>query len=88
MVGRQLLLRRLSSYTRVTMGYLKEKIVYDFVSDTATQPTDEMFEIMKQATRGDDVYLVSLLKPPLIVIYNHFKQVDMRTNILITTIGR
>ncbi|KAJ2963653.1 hypothetical protein NQZ79_g1355 [Umbelopsis isabellina] len=38
------------------MGYLKEKIVYDMTSDTATKPTDQMFEIMKQATRGDDVY--------------------------------
>ncbi|KAI8581006.1 hypothetical protein K450DRAFT_172814 [Umbelopsis ramanniana AG] len=38
------------------MGYLKEKVIYDMVSDTATKPTDEMFEIMKQATREDDVY--------------------------------
>jgi len=38
------------------MGYLKEKIIYDMTSDTATKPTDQMFDIMKQATRGDDVY--------------------------------
>jgi Beta-eliminating lyase len=58
-VGRQILLRRLSYYTRSTMGYLKEKTVYDMISDTATKPTDQMFEIMKQATRGDDVYHVN-----------------------------
>lgn len=43
------------------MGYLKEKIIYDMTSDTATKPTDQMFEIMKQATRGDDVYHVRSL---------------------------
>ncbi|KAI8968180.1 pyridoxal phosphate-dependent transferase [Mycotypha africana] len=30
--------------------------IYDMTSDTATIPTDEMFDIMKAATRGDDVY--------------------------------
>ncbi|KAI9478835.1 MAG: pyridoxal phosphate-dependent transferase [Benjaminiella poitrasii] len=30
--------------------------IFDMVSDTATIPTDEMFDIMKAATRGDDVY--------------------------------
>ncbi|KAI9264923.1 pyridoxal phosphate-dependent transferase [Phascolomyces articulosus] len=30
--------------------------VYDFRSDTVTAPTDEMFEIMKAASRGDDVF--------------------------------
>ncbi|KAL0092721.1 pyridoxal phosphate-dependent transferase [Phycomyces blakesleeanus] len=30
--------------------------VYDLVSDTATIPTDDMFDVMKSATRGDDVY--------------------------------
>ena len=29
-------------------------------ADTFTAPTDEMFEVMKQATRGDDVYGVRL----------------------------
>ncbi|KAI8138486.1 pyridoxal phosphate-dependent transferase, partial [Fennellomyces sp. T-0311] len=30
--------------------------VHDLTSDTATIPTDEMFDIMKTATRGDDVF--------------------------------
>ncbi|KAG0243474.1 pyridoxal phosphate-dependent transferase [Mortierella sp. GBAus27b] len=30
--------------------------VADFRSDTLTQPTDEMFTIMRNASRGDDVY--------------------------------
>ncbi|KAI9246833.1 pyridoxal phosphate-dependent transferase [Helicostylum pulchrum] len=30
--------------------------IFDLTSDTATIPTDEMFDIMKSATRGDDVY--------------------------------
>ncbi|KAI7886332.1 hypothetical protein K492DRAFT_187775 [Lichtheimia hyalospora FSU 10163] len=30
--------------------------VYDITSDTATLPTDEMFEVMKLASRGDDVF--------------------------------
>jgi threonine aldolase len=34
--------------------------IYDMVSDTATIPTDEMFDIMKAATRGDDVYQVKI----------------------------
>jgi hypothetical protein len=33
--------------------------VYDFRSDTVTAPTDEMFDIMKSASRGDDVFQVS-----------------------------
>ncbi|KAI8136913.1 pyridoxal phosphate-dependent transferase [Fennellomyces sp. T-0311] len=32
------------------------KKVYDFRSDTVTAPTDEMFEVMKAASRGDDVF--------------------------------
>lgn len=34
--------------------------VYDFRSDTVTAPTDEMFDIMKSASRGDDVFQVRL----------------------------
>ncbi|KAI8051923.1 pyridoxal phosphate-dependent transferase [Gilbertella persicaria] len=34
----------------------EKPFVYDFTSDTATIPTDEMFDIMKAASRGDDVY--------------------------------
>ncbi|KAI9269924.1 pyridoxal phosphate-dependent transferase [Sporodiniella umbellata] len=34
----------------------KKALVFDLTSDTATIPTDEMFDIMKTATRGDDVY--------------------------------
>lgn len=59
--ARLFLIRGLSTYNRPTMGYLKEKIIYDMTSDTATKPTDQMFEIMKQATRGDDVYHVRSL---------------------------
>jgi hypothetical protein len=36
--------------------------VIDLQSDTATEPTDEMFDIMKSATRGDDVFAVSQIK--------------------------
>jgi threonine aldolase len=36
--------------------------IYDLTSDTATIPTDEMFDIMKTATRGDDVYQVKCRK--------------------------
>ncbi|SAL98580.1 hypothetical protein [Absidia glauca] len=31
-------------------------VVYDLTSDTATQPTDDMFDLMKTASRGDDVF--------------------------------
>ncbi|KAI9480701.1 MAG: pyridoxal phosphate-dependent transferase [Benjaminiella poitrasii] len=30
--------------------------LYDFRSDTVTAPTDEMFEVMKKASRNDDVF--------------------------------
>ncbi|GAA6032176.1 hypothetical protein NBRC10512_000446 [Rhodotorula toruloides] len=32
------------------------KIARDFRTDTITMPTDEMFELMRDASRGDDVY--------------------------------
>ncbi|CEI92498.1 hypothetical protein RMCBS344292_06754 [Rhizopus microsporus] len=32
------------------------QVEYDFSSDTATVPTNEMFDIMKLASRGDDVF--------------------------------
>lgn len=32
---------------------------YDFRSDTVTAPTDEMFDLMKSASRSDDVFQVS-----------------------------
>ncbi|RUP50330.1 pyridoxal phosphate-dependent transferase [Jimgerdemannia flammicorona] len=34
------------------------KIIFNFRSDTATIPTDEMFDIMKAASKGDDVLKV------------------------------
>lgn len=37
-------------------------VVYDLTSDTATQPTDDMFDLMKTASRGDDVFSVGF--PP------------------------
>ncbi|KAI5474688.1 threonine aldolase [Pseudohyphozyma bogoriensis] len=36
------------------------RISHDFRTDTITVPTDEMFDLMKHATRGDDVYAISL----------------------------
>jgi threonine aldolase len=33
--------------------------IVDLISDTATQPTDIMFDVMKMASRGDDVYGVN-----------------------------
>lgn len=36
--------------------------LYDFRSDTVTAPTDEMFELMKGASRSDDVFQVSYYK--------------------------
>lgn len=29
---------------------------FDITSDTATEPTDEMFDMMKTASKGDDVF--------------------------------
>ena len=42
------------------------KRVYDFRSDTVTAPTDEMFEVMKAASRGDDVFQVNPPKKALL----------------------
>lgn len=36
--------------------------LYDFRSDTVTAPTDEMFDLMKSASRSDDVFQVSSSK--------------------------
>jgi hypothetical protein len=41
--------------------HAEKPFIFDLTSDTATIPTDEMFDIMKTATRGDDVYQVSAL---------------------------
>lgn len=41
-----------------TRSYAPKPFVFDLTSDTATIPTEEMFDIMKLATRGDDVYQV------------------------------
>lgn len=38
---------------------MRIRVGRDFRSDTLTIPTDEMFEVMKHASRGDDVYEVS-----------------------------
>ncbi|KAF9948949.1 Threonine aldolase [Mortierella alpina] len=38
------------------MHHASDHVKADFRSDTLTQPTDEMFKIMQQASRGDDVY--------------------------------
>ena len=43
----------------------QDKQVFDLTSDTATQPTDEMFDIMKLAHRGDDVFTVN-------TVFGHF----------------
>lgn len=42
-----------------------DSYVQDMTSDTATIPTDEMFDIMKQASRGDDVFAVTIFSFPL-----------------------
>lgn len=39
----------------------QQSLVVDLTSDTATQPTDDMFDIMKLASRSDDVFAVSFL---------------------------
>jgi hypothetical protein len=36
--------------------------IYDFRSDTVTRPTDEMFDIMRNASRDDDVHDVNIYK--------------------------
>lgn len=33
---------------------------FDITSDTATEPTDDMFELMKAASKGDDVFGVCI----------------------------
>ncbi|KAI8979396.1 pyridoxal phosphate-dependent transferase [Mycotypha africana] len=42
--------------TTTTTTVVNRPPKYDLTSDTATQPTDEMFDIMKAASRGDDVF--------------------------------
>jgi hypothetical protein len=37
---------------------MRVRVGRDFRSDTLTIPTDEMFEVMRHASRGDDVYEV------------------------------
>lgn len=64
--------RRLFSTTVAPQAYYtssllsdKHKLIdpnaklYDFRSDTVTAPTDEMFDLMKNASRNDDVFQVS-----------------------------
>lgn len=64
--------RRLISTTVAPQAYYtssllsdKHKLIdpkaklYDFRSDTVTAPTDEMFDLMKNASRNDDVFQVS-----------------------------
>ncbi len=36
--------------------YHQQPKMYDLTSDTATEPTDDMFDIMKSASRSDDVF--------------------------------
>lgn len=45
-----------------TMPHQQQK-VYDLQSDTATEPTDAMFDLMKSASRGDDVFAVRFYTP-------------------------
>ncbi|KAF9975779.1 Threonine aldolase [Actinomortierella ambigua] len=44
-----------SQYSSVATKHAAQR-KFDFRSDTLTQPTDEMFDVMKAASRGDDVY--------------------------------
>ncbi|KAG0224900.1 Threonine aldolase [Actinomortierella wolfii] len=46
----------LSPYSSVATKHAARPPKFDFRSDTLTEPTDEMFEVMKAASRGDDVY--------------------------------
>ncbi|KAK3811154.1 MAG: pyridoxal phosphate-dependent transferase [Benniella sp.] len=46
----------LASFSTSSPRTTSRAIVADFRSDTLTQPTDEMFAIMRDASRGDDVY--------------------------------
>lgn len=64
--------RRLFSTTVAPQAYYTSSLVhdsvskkldsnlklYDFRSDTVTAPTDEMFDLMKNASRSDDVFQV------------------------------
>jgi threonine aldolase len=49
----------LATRSHVATVTLKRYITYDITSDTATQPTDAMFDVMKEATKADDVFGVS-----------------------------
>lgn len=71
---RATILRRSFSSTSATRLYIQNNLhndqshpriqvdpnakIYDFRSDTVTAPTDEMFDVMKMASRGDDVFEV------------------------------
>lgn len=38
------------------MSSVQQPKIYDLQSDTATEPTDDMFDIMRSASRSDDVF--------------------------------
>lgn len=57
-----------------TRTYTEKPFVFDLTSDTATIPTDEMFDIMKYATRGDDVYQVTYLLRLQITLGTNFSK--------------
>ncbi|KAI8390246.1 pyridoxal phosphate-dependent transferase [Blakeslea trispora] len=60
---RQLFARHPSFYSTRLLSTInmphQHKQMFDLTSDTATQPTDDMFDIMKLAHRGDDVFAQS-----------------------------
>lgn len=45
-------------YGNLQLKFTKHQAI-DLRSDTTTQPTDAMFDIMKTASRADDVFAVS-----------------------------
>lgn len=44
-----------------TMSNSQQPKIYNLQSDTTTEPTDDMFDIMRSASRSDDVFGVRKL---------------------------
>lgn len=59
---------------------IQQPLLVDLTSDTATQPTDDMFDIMKLASRSDDVFAVSpLLQSTLSSLIYLLVSIDRKT---------
>lgn len=58
----------------------QQQQMYDLQSDTSTTPTDEMFEIMKLASRGDDVFSVrNLIKYMFVKLIINIRKIQVST---------